>query len=740
MEVSLAVTQETTYEVELHGGFRFDQWLVAGRVEEEFESLDEILEDEKTLRQLFLVHDSVDYMCDTYHDTQKVNEDYTKIFGCDLAAKWINLSDYALDKFYANEGIKAIMDTANKYGYGEWCLMPQVPAMTSNTVPSGEVFASSYDASYYAWKAFDGITNVSANAWQSKTGSEGEYVGYIFTEAKVIKRFSLTNKYTSGSGSVNAIKDFKLQASNDGTNWVDIQTFENPASTSAATTSFDITNNVAYTHYRLYVVSIYTATGSLATVGELQFYAWGPKGNVPIMTSDTAPYGTASATSSYNGSPAWKLFDGIPNQDNRWMTSTSATSWTNLYVRYKFVNPIKAKKVWCANASSWEHLSSMTYKIQGSNDASTWVDLYEANKTSSDPTVDEYMLLNNDNYYIYYQLIFTSISFTQTHYVSLWELQFYGRELKVSVPIMTSNTAPYGVASASSELSGRPAYRAFDGVYDNTTNHIWTANSVGAENIVWIQYHFSSAICVKKMDFVSNNPDRFSSIRLKGSNDGTNWSPITDDLTLPSSSGERKSYIINNGNAYSYYRLECVQPGVSGNIAILQFYGFDCSEKEFEVGTTKKWLYDHGVELENITPLIGQNGGTISKGIQNEIRISTVNALGNQTNKTFAAVRFNGIDLTPYSLIRFGSTGRDFYTVTNDNNVRIDLRSSDSVYTDGGTYADSVGQIGNKAIPYNELPNVLYYDCSSVNQLTYIHLASRWYNTTRCTFEELWLE
>ena len=48
------------------------------------------------------------------------------------------------------------MDTADKYGYGEWCLMPQVPTMSSNTTPSGVASASlEGSGDHYAWHAFD---------------------------------------------------------------------------------------------------------------------------------------------------------------------------------------------------------------------------------------------------------------------------------------------------------------------------------------------------------------------------------------------------------------------------------------------------------------------------------------------------------------------------------------------------------------------------------------------------------
>ena len=125
-----------TYNVTLKSGFNFREWLNRGRVEKTFTSLDDVLADEPTVRQLMTVHDSVDYLViELSNDTDIAQT----ILDNDICAKWINLRDYALDTLYANANVKAVMDSVDKYGYGEWALVSQVPIMTSNTAPYGEV-------------------------------------------------------------------------------------------------------------------------------------------------------------------------------------------------------------------------------------------------------------------------------------------------------------------------------------------------------------------------------------------------------------------------------------------------------------------------------------------------------------------------------------------------------------------------------------------------------------------------
>lgn len=79
-------------------------------------------------------------------------------------------------------------------------------------------------------------------------------------------------------------------------------------------------------------------------------------------------------------------------------------------------------------------------------------------------------------------------------------------------------------------------------------------------------------------------------------------------------------------------------------ISTLQFYGLDYIEKEFEEGTAKKWLYDHGVELETATA--NTSGGRAIKN-SNNLDLYVPASTNVATN-----FKFPPNDFTPYSLIR----------------------------------------------------------------------------------------
>lgn len=140
---------------------------------------------------------------------------------------------------------------------------------------------------------------------------------------------------------------------------------------------------------------------------------------------------------------------------------------------------------------------------------------------------------------------------------------YFESVLNVKVPTMTSNTTPYGEASADSSYSGRPAWHAFD----NNATTFWAANNDAASH--YIAYRFINPICVKRMDMQSN---RVLTMRVFGSNDGSNYKSIGNFNV--STSGVLNTFDLNNDNYYLYYKVTVLtwsdQPY---QIQTLQFYG-----------------------------------------------------------------------------------------------------------------------------------------------------------------------
>lgn len=441
-----------TYNVPLKSGFSFQKWLNRGRVEKTFTSLNDVLADEPTVRQLMTVHDSVDYLVTALsNDTNIANE----ILGNDICAKWINLRDYAFDMLEANANVKAVMDSVDKYGYGEWALI-------------------------------------------------------------------------------------------DGT--------------------------------------------------------WQPKGAVPVMTSNTAPYGVASASSKQGVNEAYKAFSG-----STWASAIGAG--TNAWLQYKFVNPTKIKLIHLTGWIDPGYDRDGVFKLQASNDDSSFKDIttnFTLPKKATEPKgIDVIIPEANQNYYFYYRLV--CVTYNDTYgsgYAGVNDFKLYGRSLNVSVPKMDGNNSPFGVASASSELSSQYAsFMAFDGT-NNNSDDCWIAN----DNTAKIQYDFGKPIVVKFVELANRLLDIPSEVRtfaIEGSDDDFNSIKYTSPTLTNSntSSGGKSAYEISNLKPCRYWRLRTITNDGTNYVAIgiLNFYGLDYSEKEFAQDGKVEYIYDHDIELMALT-------------------------------------------------------------------------------------------------------------------------------------------
>lgn len=330
------------------------------------------------------------------------------------------------------------------------------------------------------------------------------------------------------------------------------------------------------------------------------------KDHVPTMTGNTAPYGVASGTSVNARNDYWKAFD--KNSSTSWISGDS----TNSRIIHKFTNPICVKKVSITPIAYGGYSRLKAFKVQGSNDGTTWNDLYEGEITS--PTDIVTFEITNNSYYLYYSVLGTTANQTNVG-IGLTELQFYGRSLNVSVPVMTGNTAPFGTVSSNSEQSASyAAYMAFKDQFDaiGSSNHGWLAVNTDSSGS-YLDYEFDTPIVLKKVYIHKGVYQSYAiNVTIKGY-DGSAWTDLITNIDLNASNEahwgdiadttpyEKLKVFINSGDLYHGYGLK------------VQYYGVDYSEREFEPNTNKKWLYDHGLELEPISKAI-TDGGTITFG------------------------------------------------------------------------------------------------------------------------------
>lgn len=145
---------------------------------------------------------------------------------------------------------------------------------------------------------------------------------------------------------------------------------------------------------------------------------------------------------------------------------------------------------------------------------------------------------------------------------------------KASVPKMTSNTTPSGVASASSEFpydSWYKAFRAFDGLPSN--DQYW-ATASGATTNQWLQYSFPSGMFIHTAE-ISNSVISYAvkDIRIEYSDDGVNFvaaksvavNPVGDTVIPIAAPGFHKHWRVF---------IESTVGGTIPGIKTLNFRGF----------------------------------------------------------------------------------------------------------------------------------------------------------------------
>lgn len=420
------------------------------------------------------------------------------------------------------------------------------------------------------------------------------------------------------------------------------------------------------------------------------------KDKVPTMTSDSAPYGTVIYSSQLSSSAryGYQAFD----KNNSTMWSTEDYYKDNCYIGYKFTNPICVKKFSILKTNR-PLRAPKNFKLQGSNDNTTWDDVSDVFVGVNTETTDIY-ITDNDNYYLYYR-VYIETNFGDNADTELVELQFYGRSLSVSVPTMTSNTEPWGEAFGSSYYGGGYEYfRAFDGADDFFIPH-----PDETFNDFYLGYDFKNPTLVKAFSIQTKAPTmRYS---VQGWN-GSEWINIYE--SVENADTTLRTYEIDNTNLFIKYRIKITSASVSPvNVSVrtLQFYGLDYSEHE-----ERHWIYDHGVEVEEVK--------TFNKVDKEDNQF----IIDNNSTSTFATAYTESKDLTPYKRQR-AKVGNVF-----TNGAMATSLSPTTATTP--TYRVMVG---------SDLPNNAYEDLSNVNgSFNLMVYANGTSSTGKASITEWWLE
>lgn len=124
------------------------------------------------------------------------------------------------------------------------------------------------------------------------------------------------------------------------------------------------------------------------------------------------------------------------------------------------------------------------------------------------------------------------------------------------IPKMTSDTAPSGIAFASTMAATSNPFKAFNRI-EYPTDGYWMPGTGDLPQ--WVGYEFPVAKKICKYTLgVINWTDvgrRPRNWEFQGSNDGIDWITLDSQSDMSFAAGERKSFIFNNSNSYTKYRV-----------------------------------------------------------------------------------------------------------------------------------------------------------------------------------------
>jgi len=310
--------------------------------------------------------------------------------------------------------------------------------------PAGQVTADSIlSNSYLPEFAFD---DNSSTMWYTANVVFPHWLKYDFGLAsKTITKATIT-PYSG------YLKDFKIQGSNNDSDWTDLYTGTHANDGRKETYSF--ANSTAYRYYRIYITTNY-AGGNYAIIYEAELLATAPGTEDPnsrkIITKATiTPYTNyvkdfkiqgsndkATWTDLYTGTHAndgLKEYYSFANStayryyriyiSNNWPANNYAGIYEAELIGARDNNDVGNNKKIVTRATITPYTNYVKdFKIQGSNDNFTWTDLYTGTH-ANDGNKETYSFANSTAYRYY--RIYISNNWPANNYAGVYEAELIG--------------------------------------------------------------------------------------------------------------------------------------------------------------------------------------------------------------------------------------------------------------------------------------------------------------------------
>ncbi|MFD0695386.1 DUF4855 domain-containing protein [Paenibacillus sp. GCM10027628] len=428
---------------------------------------------------------------------------------------------YTVYNFYKNknnDGVEGVFDGKQMYQDVYKFIKGTYTLPTNLAVGKPAVSSSNENGTLTAAKAVD---NLFGTRWSSQQNSTSEWIYVDLGQAYNVSRVRLNweNAYAKG---------YKIQISNDATNWTDVYT------TTTGDGGFDDMSFAPAT--ARYVRMLGTQKGTIYGYSLYEFQVFGNVvGAVPTANLAMGKTATSSSNETAALTPNKAVDD---NTTTRWSSLNTDSEWISVDLGQAYnVNRVRL---------NWELAYGKGYKIQVSSNGTTWTDVYAT--TTGDGGIDD-----------------ISFAPVNTRYVRMLGTQrgtFYGYSLYEFQVFDKPNLALNKTAvSSSSETSAYTPDKAVDGNPATRWSSLYT-------NPQWIYVDLGQAYRINNVK-LSWELAYASGYKIQVSGDGANW---TDVFTTATGDGGIDDIAFEPVNA-RYVRM----------LATTQGSGYWYSLYEFEV-------------------------------------------------------------------------------------------------------------------------------------------------------------
>lgn len=229
---------------------------------------------------------------------------------------WWSCFKQTTDIVYEEDGSEEDYDYQSQIGYN--CCAPikryykyvpwKQPVLTADDSDKSFIVSASdvynNESGYKAWRSFS--SNTTSDSWLANTTAPSETAPKYYTmqsSAKLkFKSILMTNR-TAEAQYVGAISSFKIQASDDGVDWVDLtETLSNTNNTSASSWNIEINSEQGYLYHRFVIYGSNTSNRTslghpkitadvltLATYNDYDFYEIEGEKIAHIFTINATP-------------------------------------------------------------------------------------------------------------------------------------------------------------------------------------------------------------------------------------------------------------------------------------------------------------------------------------------------------------------------------------------------------------------------------------------------------------------